>query len=85
VVGTHFIIETDHFRLKYIIEQKISTPIQSRLLPKLLGLDYEIVYRKGKENTTADSLLRVTSAQLLELTLSSIDTESLNKIKRSWE
>ena len=85
LVGAHFIIRTDHFSLKYILEQKISTPIQSKLLPKLLGLDYEIVYKKGKENTAADSLSRITSAQLMELTLSTIDTELLESIKKSWE
>lgn len=62
ILRTHFTIRTDHFSLKYILEQKISTSIQSKLLPKLLGLDYETVYKKGKENTAADSLSRVTSA-----------------------
>ena len=54
------------------------------MFPKLLGLDYEIVYKKGKENTVADSLSRIRNAQLMELTLSSIDTELLDSIKKSW-
>lgn len=49
ISGKHFIIKTDHFNLKYILEQKITTPFQSKLLPKLFGLDYDIVYKKGRE------------------------------------
>jgi len=59
------------------LEQKISTPSQSKLLPKLLGLDYDIVYKKGKENTVADSLSTISSAQLMELTLIYIDAKPL--------
>ncbi|XP_074300348.1 putative mitochondrial protein AtMg00860 [Silene latifolia] len=44
--GRHFKIKTDHFSLKYLLEQKITTTFQIKCLPKLLGLDYEIIYRK---------------------------------------
>ena len=77
LVGTPFVIRIGHFNLKYILEQKISTPLQSKLLPKLLGLDYDIVYKKGKENTVADSLSTISSAQLMELTLIYIDAKPL--------
>ena len=44
LLGRHFIIKTDHFSLKYLMEQKISTSFQGKWLPKLLGYDYEICY-----------------------------------------
>ena len=50
LLGRHFVIKTYHFNLKYLIEQKITTPFQSKWLLKLIGFDYEVVYRKGKEN-----------------------------------
>ena len=83
VIGRYFIIKTDPFSLKYLLEQKISTPFQSKLLPKLLGLDYNILYRKGSENTVADALSRNTSAEIMETVLSSIDTDLVKKVQES--
>ena len=50
LVGSHFLVKTDHFNLKYILEQQISTPFQAKLLPKLLGLDYTY-FTKREERT----------------------------------
>ena len=56
--GHHFIIHTDHQSLKYLLEQRITTPLQQKWLTKLLGLSYEIHYKKGKDNVAADALSR---------------------------
>ena len=56
--GYHFIIYTDHQSLKYLLEQRISTPLQQKWLTKLLGLSYEIHYKKGKDNVAANALSR---------------------------
>jgi hypothetical protein len=53
-----FIIQTDHESLTYLLDQKIHTPIQKKGLTKLLGLNYRIRYKKGKENKAADALSR---------------------------
>ncbi|KAL3509375.1 hypothetical protein ACH5RR_028776 [Cinchona calisaya] len=58
LLGNHLIIRTEHQSLKYLIEQRISIPFQQRWLTKLLGLDYEIQYKKGKENVVVDALSR---------------------------
>jgi len=50
LLGRHFIIKTDHFSLKYLLEQKWTSAFQNKWLPKLLGYDYEIQYKQGKEN-----------------------------------
>ncbi|GKG36613.1 putative mitochondrial protein, partial [Tanacetum coccineum] len=55
LLDRHFKIKTDHFSLKYVLDQRITTPFQSKWLPKLLGFDYEIEYKKGKENVVADA------------------------------
>ena len=49
-----------------------------------MGFDYEICYKKGKENVVADGLSKVTSAQLMALTLSEISSNLLEQIKKSW-
>jgi hypothetical protein len=46
-------------------EQKLSNGIQHKAFIKLLGLQYKIVYKKGKENGAADALSRFTDCQQL--------------------
>lgn len=59
LVDRRFIIRTDQQSLKYLLEQRITTPLQHTWLTKLLGFDYEIVYKAGKENVVADALFRL--------------------------
>ena len=44
--GRHFIIRTDHHSLKYLLQQRITFPGQHSWLTKLMGYDYEVVYKK---------------------------------------
>lgn len=48
--GHHFIIKIDHRSLKYLLEQRITAPLQQMWLTKLLGLSYEIVYKRRIDN-----------------------------------
>ena len=57
-------IKIDHQSLKYLLEQRLTTPSQTRWLPKIMGFDYSIQCRKGKENQGADALSRRAAAQL---------------------
>lgn len=45
-----FIIKTDQRSLKFLVDRKISTPVQHKYMTKLLGLEYEIEYKKGPDN-----------------------------------
>ena len=51
-----FIIKTDHEIIKFLLEQKLYTPIQMKGLTKLLELRFIIQYRKMKENMIVDAL-----------------------------
>ncbi|GJY81074.1 putative mitochondrial protein [Tanacetum coccineum] len=47
--------QTDHFSLKYLLDQRITTPTQMKWLSKLMRFDYEIQFKKGVENVSADA------------------------------
>jgi hypothetical protein len=58
LMGRHFKVKTDHDSLKYFLEQRLSSEEQQKWVTKMLGYDFEIVYRKGKENVVVDALSR---------------------------
>ena len=45
--------------MKYIHDQKLTKGIQHKLLIKLLGYNFTIEYKQGKNNSVADALSRV--------------------------
>jgi hypothetical protein len=55
-LGQRFQIKTDHQSLKHFLEQHISSPEQQKWVTKLFGYDYEIIYKKGKDNVVTDAL-----------------------------
>jgi len=73
LLGKPFIVRTDHKSLKYLLEQRIATPAQTRWLPKLLGYDYTIEYKKGVENQAADSLSRIGEVHFLSISVPHVD------------
>lgn len=58
LLGRKFLIQTDHRSLWELVLQVIQTPEQQFYLAKLMGFQYEIVYRSGSSNQVADALSR---------------------------
>ena len=54
-----FVIRTDHKSLTYLTEQNLHSNMQRRAMQRLMGLQFQVVYRQGKENVAADALSRV--------------------------
>jgi hypothetical protein len=58
LIGRNFKVKTDHDSHKYFLEQRLSSEEQQKWVTKILGYDFEILYKKGKQNVVADALSR---------------------------
>ena len=50
-----------------------------------MGYDYEISYKKGRENVAADSLSRMHVGEVVLMVISSISSDLMAEIQSSWE
>lgn len=57
--SSSLIICTDQQSLKYIQDQRLVEGMQHKLLIKLLGYNYIVEYKRGREIKAADSLSRI--------------------------
>ena len=57
-MGRQFKVKTDHDSLKHFLEQRLSSEEQQKWVTKMLGYDFEIIYKKRKKNDVADALSR---------------------------
>jgi len=46
-----------------------------------MGFDYEIEYRRGKENRVVDALFRVSSGEICIMVVSTITTNIMEEVK----
>lgn len=58
LLGRQFVVHKDQQSLKHLWDQKITTVAQQRLLFKLMGFDFVVKYKRGKENIVADAVSR---------------------------
>ncbi|MCH87507.1 hypothetical protein A2U01_0008378, partial [Trifolium medium] len=69
LLGRKFIVSTDQKSLKQLMQQRIVTVEQQNWAAKLLGYDFEIIYKQGKLNRGADALSRINEgADLSQMT-----------------
>lgn len=85
LMDKHVIIRTDQQSLKHLLDNRIATHFQQKWLSKLMGLDFEIIYKQGTENKAADALTRVGHGELLQLVLSHGTSDLYDSIKHSWQ
>jgi hypothetical protein len=84
LLGKLFQIKTDHQSLKYFLEQRISSQEQQRWVTKLFGYDYEIIYKKGKDNVVADALSQKYEDEGSLFSLSFIVPDWLQAVRQEW-
>jgi hypothetical protein len=61
-----FEILTDHKSLSYLNEQNLHSDMQRKAMTRLMGLQFKIIYRQGKENIAADALSRMPHMMALQ-------------------
>jgi hypothetical protein len=79
--GRSFVVRTDHFALKYLLDQRLSTVPRHTWVSKLLGYDFRVEYLPGKANTFADALSRRNEHPAMVLPLSSPTFELYNALR----
>jgi hypothetical protein len=84
LLGQRFQIKTNHQSLKYFLEQCISSPEQQKWVTKLFGYDYEIIYKKGKDNVVADALSQKYEDEGSIFSLSFIVPDWLQVVRQEW-
>lgn len=84
LLGRDFHIRTDHPSLKFLLEQKVTTLMQQKWLFKLVGFDYEIIYRSEKTNVVANALSRVREEPILTA-LTVVLCNWVEALKDSWQ
>ena len=56
LIGRHFKVKKNHDSLKYFLEQRLTLEEKQKWVTKMLGYDFEIIYKKVKKNVVADAL-----------------------------
>jgi hypothetical protein len=84
LLGQCFQIKIDHQSLNYFLEQRIYSQEQKKWVTKLFGYDYEIIYKKGKDNVMVDALSQKYEDEGSLLSLSFILLDWLQAVRKEW-
>ena len=56
LIGRHFKVKTHHDSLKYLLKKILYLEEKQNWVTKMLGYEFEIIYKKGKQNMVAYAL-----------------------------
>ena len=70
-----FFIQTNHKSLAYLNEQNLHSDMQRKAMTRLMGLQFQIIYKKGKDNITTDALSRVGHM---------MDIQAVSSVQLAW-
>jgi hypothetical protein len=81
--GRTFIIRTDHYGLKFLLDQRLATIPQHHWVSKLLGFNFSVEYKPGRTNVVADALSCRDIEQGVVHTLSSPNFDIMASIRKA--
>ena len=86
LMGRHFKVKIDHESLKHFLEQILSSEEEKKLVKKMLGYEFEIIYKKGKLNFVTDALSRKDEeVEALLCAISIIQPDWITKARDEWK
>jgi hypothetical protein len=66
------------------MEQHLSSPEKKKWVTKIFGYDYEIIYKKGKDNVFAHALSKKYEDEGSFFSLSFIVPDRLQAVRQEW-
>ena len=86
LIGMHFKVKIDPDSLKYFLKQRLSLEEKQKWVTKMLGYDFEIIYKKGTQNVVADAVSRKDEdVEELLYSISIIQTEWITEAMDEWK
>ena len=82
LVSRHFRIKTNHFSLKFLLDQTTNTSAQQSWVIKMMGYDYEVIFKKGVSNMDVDALSRLLVTELKAISV--VSSDLMTRIQHSW-
>jgi transposase InsO family protein len=80
--GRPFVVRTDHYALKFMLDQRLSTIPQHQWISKLFGFDFRVEFQPGRLNTVADALSRRDTEELGLAALSSPSFKLFDELRQ---
>ena len=81
--GRRFLVRTDHFSLKFLLDQRLATIPQHHWVGNLLGFDFSVEYKAGSTNTVADALSRHDTEEAAILALSGPRFDFIERLRQA--
>jgi hypothetical protein len=81
--GRRFTVRTDHYSLKFLLDQRLSTIPQHHWVGKLLGYDFSVEYKPGAQNTVADALSRRDTLEGVVLAVSAPQFDFIARLRQA--
>jgi hypothetical protein len=81
--GHTFIIRTDYYNLKFLLDQRLAMIPQHHWVSKLLGFNFSVEYKLGCTNVVANALFRRCTEQGVMHTLSYTNFDIMATIRKA--
>jgi hypothetical protein len=81
--GRCFVVKTDRYSLKYLLDQRLSTIPQHHWVDKLLGFTFTMEYRSGATNVVADALSRRGTEESVLLAISAPRFDFIARLRQA--
>ena len=86
LMGRHFKVKTYRDSLKYFLELRLSSEEKQKWVTKMLGYEFEIIYKKGKQNVVVDALSRKDEdVESLLYAISILQPEWVTEARDEWK